>query len=382
MPRHICHVFATFDAGGPQVRAAQVIARSPVEWRHTIFAMDGRVGAQALLPRRDGIAVFDGGKRAGSMRTMTRFAFRLASLQPDLLLTYNWGAFDAVVAGIAASVPTLHHEETIHAEERPASPWRRRLARRGVLPRIAGVVVPSADLAQRAVAEWGVPGKRVHLLPNGVDLARFQPRADAGLLRERLGIPRQASVLGWLGHMRPEKAPLRFVEMLRSLPNSIYGLMMGDGALRPQVEAAIAAAGMGRRVILAGHVERPEELLAAMTIYCSTSDSEQMPIATLEAMACGVPVVTTAVGEALRMLPSLARDCIVPVDGPQVAAQLAERVRALLHDEPKMLRVGEANRAKVAAEYGIDAVARLHVDLQARSLADRPSTRLVAGGGG
>lgn len=380
MRRHICHVFATFDAGGPQVRAAQVIARGPAEWRHTIFAMDGKVGAIARLPSRPGIDVLDGGKRAGSMRTVTRFAFRLASLQPDLLLTYNWGAMDAVVAGIAAGIPSLHHEETIHAEERPHSPWRRRLARRGLLPRIAGVVVPSADLAQRAVAEWGVPGKRVHLLPNGVDPARFQPRADAALVRQRLGIPRQASVVGWLGHMRPEKAPLRFVDMFRSLPNSIYGLMVGDGVMRPQVAAAIAAAGLERRVILAGHAERPEELLGAMTLYCSTSDSEQMPIATLEAMACGLPVVTTAVGESQRMLPAICRDCIVPLAAPRIADRLAERIRALLHDEPRMSLLGVANRAKVEAEYGIAAVARLHLDLHARCMTGQASAVSATGG--
>jgi hypothetical protein len=80
------------------------------------------------------------------------------------------------------------------------------------------------------------------------------------------------------------------------------------------------------------------------------------------------------------MLPAICLDCVVPLAAPQVAERLAAQVMSLLHDEPKMHKFGIANRAKVDAEYGIDAVARLHLDLQARSMSLEPSNAIAGGG--
>jgi glycosyltransferase involved in cell wall biosynthesis len=156
--------------------------------------------------------------------------------------------------------------------------------------------------------------------------------------------------------------------------------MVGDGEMRPAVESALVALGLDRRVLLAGHVAEPEDLVGAMSIYCSTSDSEQMPIATLEAMACALPVVTTAVGEAIRMLPASCRDCAISMAEPMLVARLADRIRALLHDEPKMRQMGSVNRAKVASDYSIDAVADLHLQVHAGAMAHRVLVSTPAGG--
>ena len=94
--RNLLHVFSTFAAAGPQVRTARLIAALGPSWRHSILAMDGCTDARSLLPAE--VEILEPLPRAGTLGTVRALRRLMRGLRPDLLLTYNWGAIEAVLA--------------------------------------------------------------------------------------------------------------------------------------------------------------------------------------------------------------------------------------------------------------------------------------------
>ena len=136
--RSVLHVFSTFAAAGPQVRTVGLMAALGPDWNHRVVAADGRLDALDLVP--EGIQV-TAGESLGGVRSARRL---LRDLRPDLLCTYNWGSFDAVLAARSLGIRNhLHHEDGFNADEVPRRKRRRAWARRLALGKAHRVVVPS-----------------------------------------------------------------------------------------------------------------------------------------------------------------------------------------------------------------------------------------------
>lgn len=199
------------------------------------------------------------------------------------------------------------------------------------LSRSGGIVVaPSEAIAEYLRRHVRLPEAQVRVVPNGVDLARFSPAGHTG----------GAGVL-WLGLMGAVKRLDVLMDALASF--SGRAVLAGDGPLLPMVSAR--ASSLGGRVTLPGFVADPVPLFAAADAFVLCSAAENMPLALLQAMACGLPVVATRVGG----IPEVVRD---GVDGilvpPGDAAALAA---ALSSVTPAM---GVAARARVEEAYGIE----------------------------
>jgi len=349
---HLLHVFSTFAPGGPQVRTTRLIRALGPEWRHSILAMDGRTEARELLPTDARVEFLESPPKVGALRSVRWLRSLLVRVRPDLLLTYNWGAIEAVVAARFAGLGTLHHEDGFLPDEARSFKRRRVLARRWTLRGVAGVIVPSGTLHEIAVGLWKLDPERVHWIPNGIDPGDFQPADGHPELRARLGIPATAFVVGYVGHLRPEKNPTRLIDALALLDDpTVHALVLGDGPERAAVEAAIERHGLADRVHLLGHQDEPAGYYRAMDAFALSSDTEQMPVALLEAMASALPAVATDVGDVRRMLPPSGRAFVVPLDGDGAAPGLARAIAELAADRPHARRLGRENRAHVDHRY-------------------------------
>jgi len=335
---HLLHVFSTFVAAGPQVRTARLLDALGDEYRHSIVALDGRTDARELLGAGVEAEILPSPPRAGTLGTLRRLRALYREVRPDLVLTYNWGAIEAVLAARLSGLPVLHHEDGFRPDEVAGFKLRRVLFRRLTLPGAAGVIVPSGTLAEIAAGAWHLRDGHVHWIPNGIRVEDFARADGHPEHRRRLGIPPTALVVGAVGHLRPEKNVPRLLAALAraGLP----------------VEAAARAAGLAERVHLVGHREDPRDDYRAMDVFALTSDTEQMPVALLEAMASGLPVVATDVGDVRRILPSGQGDAVVPV-WPEVVAGLA-RALATMADPERRRRLGAANAEHVRARYAFD----------------------------
>lgn len=335
--RTVLHVFATFGAGGPQIRACQLIAHLGPDLRHVIVAMDGRTEAAAQLPRDAAVEFATPPPRGGFVAAVRTWRALLRALSPHLVLTYNWGAIEAAFAARSLRLPLVHHEDGFlpdEAERRHLRrTWMRRFALRGV-----PVVVPSRVLQGIARREWWVADRRLHLLPNGVDLRRFRPHRPPGRL---------PLVIGTVGGLRPEKD---HATLLRALVRcrEARAVIVGGGALDAELRQLATSLGVAERVEFAGPVADTSSWYAKFDVFVLSSRTEQMPIALLEAMACGLPVVATEVGDVRTILPEFAQAFVVPRQSPDA---LATALQTVLGDASLRARLGADNRRSVEAKY-------------------------------
>lgn len=332
------HVFSTFAVGGPQVRFAALVAHLGESWRHMIVAMDGNLACRERLPPGLDVSFPDIDHRKGAMAANAR-AFRrhLRDWQPDVMVTSNWGSIEWAMANLLPVVRHIHVEDGFGPEERATQLPRRVWMRRIFLRRVQ-VVVPSLTLRKIATDIWWLP--RVRYVPNGIDLSRFSIAAREG---------NEVPVIGTVAALRAEKNLGRLLRAFQLIADDTVAhlVIVGDGPMREELQALAKDMGLSARVRFTGHTDKAQDFYRDFDIFALSSDTEQMPLSVLEAMASGLPVVSTDVGDVRAML--------VEDNAPFVVAQddaaLADALRRLLANPARALAIGAANREKAVADY-------------------------------
>ncbi len=238
---------------------------------------------------------------------------------PFDLIDAHFGYPDGIAAAMLSStlgVPflvTLRGNETMHGRY----PIRGRLMC-WALRRAARVITVSGSLRKFAI-EQGVPHENVVTIPNGIDTARCFPR-DRSESRRRWDIPETARVVLSAGYLIERKGHHRTVRALRDRDALllIAGGPGREGEYEQAIRREVADLGMEDRVRFLGHVpaDRLPELMSAADVFCLASGREGWPNVVHEAMACGTPVVATAVGGVPEMIPSEDYGYVAPADDP------------------------------------------------------------------
>jgi glycosyltransferase involved in cell wall biosynthesis len=221
-----------------------------------------------------------------------------------------------------------------------------------VLPGAAAVVVPSERLKTIALDLWRLRPEKVRLIPNGIRLDRFAPIDPQGTGSGPL-------VVGTVGSLRPVKNHARLLEAVAKV-SDVHLLLVGDGEERPALERRAAEPDLAGRVRFAGYQESPAPFYQAMDVFALSSDSEQMPVALLEAMASALPVVSTDVGDVRTMLP--------PEQAPFLGPDLASGIARLAGDPVLRRQLGDLNRKRAEERYSFEALCAAYRNLYASVL--------------
>ncbi|MBK9384040.1 MAG: glycosyltransferase [Planctomycetes bacterium] len=352
-PLHVVHAFATFAPGGPQVRTARLIDALGDSFRHSVLPMDGNASALERVTRRELVTIVDAerGRHGGTLRYARWLGAKIASLAPDLLITYNWGAMDAVLgARLRGIAPWIHAEDGFGPDEAVSFKRRRVWMRRLLLPRASAVIVPSRNLERIARSTWRLAAEQVRFIANGIDLDHFLP-GDAAELRRELGLQPGDVLIGTVAHLRAEKDPLALLEGFSTIAAAhprAHLLFVGDGVLGEELTRRTAELGLTARVHRLGFVPNPLACYRAMDVFALSSRTEQMPISLLEAMGCAKAVVSTGVGDVALMVAEANRAYVVP---PGDRDAYARALGALCGDAQLRAALGRANRAEAERHF-------------------------------
>lgn len=230
----------------------------------------------------------------------------------------------------------------------------------------------------------GVNPSQLSCILNGVDTTVFQPRGAAGIpgvttVRERLGLADDVPLVGFVGRLSPEKGPevfLRAALQLRERCPAAHFVVLGDGPMRPMAAEFIERHALQDRLHLAGLLEHVQDHLRALDVVVSTSHSEAMPLALMEAMASGVPVVATRVGGVPDMVVHGQTGYLC---GPADPAGIVYHVAHLLEHPGERRALGAAARQRAVKEMSlatsIDRLRQLYAQL---AKVDRPARRISA----
>jgi glycosyltransferase involved in cell wall biosynthesis len=195
--------------------------------------------------------------------------------------------------------------------------------------------------------------EQVHVVPNGIDTDVFSP-GDRERARAELGID-AGIVFAWLGRMYPGKGVEDAIRALATADVDGSLLLVGDGESRAELEALAARVGLGHRVTFAGAQPRgviPGYLRCADAFVFPTRLPEAAPLAPLQAMACGVPVLASRIGAIPELIGEPGENGLLVEPGD--VAGLAETMKRLAGDESLRARIGSAGRKRVLAEYTIE----------------------------
>jgi glycosyltransferase involved in cell wall biosynthesis len=305
-PRVLLHAFSTFKLGGPQARFVQLANAFGPQYRHVIAAMDNCFDAgERLAPQVNWQPLLLQVKKGGALANRSAFREVIQHQQPDLMLTYNWGAIEWAAANWPKRVPQIHVEDGFGPEEAtqqlPRRVWTRRIllgwARKPV-------VVISHTLQHIATQVWKLHASQVNLIPNGVAIS------EEDLKKRALAQANPAQLtIGTVAGLRPEKNIARLIKAFGAVRATQEArlVVVGGGPELPALQQLAQSLGVASDVEFTGYLTNPISRLIDFDLFALSSDTEQLPIAMLEAMACGIPVVATIVGDVEHIIPLIAQ---------------------------------------------------------------------------
>lgn len=352
-PAKVLHCHSTFAAGGKELRAVKLMNAFGADMEHTIISgMPGEMGAREYLARGIKVHFPDSFPSLNGWPTPWRLVEIAKAMKPyDLVLTYNWGAMNVVMAHTVFAEaldlpPLIHHEDGFNEDEITELKRKRNWFRHVALRRTHKLVVPSRVLERIARNVWQRPSATIQRIPNGIDTKAFGKKPRPGAFRV---VKREDERwVGTLAGLRPVKQLDQLVQACAALPENWHLVILGDGPEKDTIRATAELWETSHRVHLPGAHPDPASVIGMFDIFALSSKSEQFPLSVVEAMAAGLPIVAPDVGDIMDIVADENRPYIAGPDDPD---SLAEQLDVLARDDGLRGILGADNREKALVQF-------------------------------
>jgi glycosyltransferase involved in cell wall biosynthesis len=373
----ICHLITGLDIGGAERSLVNLVtAMNRNEFENEVISLlkPGPM-AQALMQAGITVTSMEIRQHRPNPAVLLSLIRHLRAKRPGILQTWLYHAdfFGTAAAFVARPEHLLWNVRSSEIDQPGIPKSTRYLARLlAILSRRPDAIIVNSRNGRRYHDRIGYRPRQWISIPNGVDLERFRPRRDErAMLRNRLGLPIDATVIGLVARDHPMKDVttfLRAASLFRQDHANIKFVMCGDGFGwdNPSLSGLIGSLDLEAHVVLLG--ARPDIELIYPTFDALTLCSiygEGFPNVLCEAMACDVPCIATDIGDSAEIVGN--SGLIVPLRNPQAVAQAW---RALF-ENPSPLALGRA-RSRIAAHYSLQRMCALYESLY-RSIAGNNS---------
>jgi len=347
-PIQVLQIIGNAIVGGMETYVSNLITRLPNdEFQFTCLCPYESAFTASL--RRQGFKVYITPIQDDPAWRSVEMAVELVRQQRvDLIHSHLLNAH--TLAGVAGRMTNTPAISTIHAR----TLWTQEIS----VARLTGthlIVVCQEAYAQALAA--GIPADTVSIVPNGVDTRRFTPEQSGAAFRESVGVPSDATLVGFVGRLAWEKGPDKFVQVadrVRRQRPDVRFVLVGEGPMEAELREMVDQLGLRDRVHFAGMREETDAVYPAFDLLLQTSRSEAMPMVLLEGMACARPIVAIGVGGVAEMIEGGTSGILVspgnwsyvaspyPGDWEGVAAAAVE----LLNQPERLRTMGEAGRKR------------------------------------
>jgi glycosyltransferase involved in cell wall biosynthesis len=365
----VLHVITGLDAGGAELQLAMLLRRTRHDADVVSLYNPGPIAEQI---RAAGTKVTDFGMRSNTQLTALYQLYRyIKKGRYDVVHTHLYRAqiYARPAARLAKTPVVLTTEHSIgetHIERREMTQGVRRLYLASEAFSDATIAV--SDIVVERLVKWGVPAKKITMIPNGVNLDELTFNAEArSRVRTQFSIDPDAFVIGALGRLDPNKRIDLLMEAAAPLLSAKCVLfVVGRGEEQEHLEAEATRLGVAEHVVFAGYQSDTSAMLSAFDLFVTTSRQETFGLSVLEALGSGLPALFTT-------CPAL--------DGIETdrAHQVEGDVGALRDAIAAHVAGGHAARVvptEVFSLYGMQSVVDQIDELYERILADRPQRRI------
>jgi len=370
----IAHVVHRLDYGGLENGVVNLINALPSDaFRHAVVCLTDYTDFRERI-RVPNVPCLPLHKREGKDVDLYRRLWgTFRRLRPDIVHTRNLATLEAQVPAFLAGVPGRVHGE--HGWDMGDLDGRSRkpaLIRRAVRPLVNEYVALSRHIAAYLEERIGIEPERISQIYNGVDAKRFHPGTDRSWVGERFGAGEHV-VIGTVGRLQPVKDQAALVRAFARLAGETGGerlrlVVVGDGPLRGDLEALARDLGVEGLCWFAGAQDDIPKLLGGMDVFCLPSLAEGISNTILEAMACGVPVVATAVGGNPELVEHEISGALIP---PEDEGALAAALDTYAASPELRRRHGQAARRAVEERFTLAVMVDRYQRLYERVAATR-----------
>lgn len=351
---NILHLHSTFNLGGKEARAVRLMNHFGGTAKHTILSAEpDQLSARDAIDKNVKVDFPGDAPSLAGKPSLARYReFVQYFRQFDLILSYNWGAMDGVMARtlfarIGGLPPLIHHEDGFNEDEQDKLNWKRNLFRKFALGGSMALAVPSLRLEEIAKNIWKQPAEKIQRIPNGIEVKRFEKKPQRGAIP---GYKRANDelVVGTIAGLRTIKNLPRLVRACAAAGDKVKLVIVGEGPEKENIMAEAERHGMSDRLLMPGFLADPARYVGLFDIFALSSDSEQFPISLIEAMAAGCPVVATDVGDVKSMVSQPNQGFIKPAADEK---QFSEALVTLIQHQQLREDIGAQNKVKAQAEY-------------------------------
>jgi glycosyltransferase involved in cell wall biosynthesis len=370
MPRYkVAFIISSLNRGGMETRLVDML-KGLDRTRFDPFLFVAKDGGDLLADVADQRVYI--GSKAGSnvLRSLPALWRALRRERPDVVWCLQSNALSAAGRLFAHPLRTRAIVLSLHGfnEDRLAMGWPARLLTRLTTDR----VVALSQTYRRWLVASGLPEALITVQYNGVDTERFRPAEDRDIRkRELLSIEPLRPVIGTVGGLRLKKAHEVFVraarQVIESRPDALF-VIVGDGPRRAMLERMREELGLADQLWFLGKRTDVPDLMRAFDLFCLTSDNgEGCSNVTLEAMATGLPVITTSFGGASELVDEMV-GVMVPV---QDDAALAGAILQLLDDPAQRQVLGHVGRQRAVERFSLETMIQAREKLLLELLGER-----------
>lgn len=374
----IVHVISDLDTGGAEVMLAKLVgAMDRGRFFNTVISLTdrGQLGEQI---ESSGVAVHTLGMKRGrpDVSVLPRMIRLVKTLNPTIVQSWLYHAdLLSTLAVKFSSSPILVWNVRCSDMDLtcypPLTRWVQRMLTQWSATPAAVIVNSEAGKLQHE--RLGYRPRRWDVIPNGFDTERFRPNASLRVsLRQEWKVPQDAVIVAFVARVDPMKDHLTFLDAAQEVSKARQDarfLLVGKGT--QSLAPVVASKGLTDRVSLLGHRSDVECLLQAVDVLClSSAFGEGFPNVLGEAMACGIPCVSTDVGDARRIIGDTG--LVVPV---RDSASLAHAIIDMIDRGPVAReRLGRAARARIETEYSLPRIVERYAALYSNLNSNNPPT--------
>ena len=356
----ILHILHSLQIGGLENGVVNLINNlNDGRFKHVICCVDssGPMAERLKIP----IEIFS--LQKGDRRDYL-LPFKIAKIikktRPDIVHTRNWAAIDGVVGARLAGVKfIIHGEHGREATDPTGANNLRKRVRKGLNPWITKFIAVSAELRNWLVYDIGINEQKVVQIINGVDTEQFKPPEEKQEAKKKLGFKPNSFIIAIVGRLDPVKDHETLFKAFKIFsennPESANLVILGTGHLEDRLKTVVKELDISEEVIFIGGTDRVPEFYRCVDVYVLPSIAEGVSNTILEAMASGLPVITTRVGGNTELVEDGKTGFLF---NPGDYRSLAEKITAYFKNPSLVREHGLAGRARTEKDFSLSVMVK------------------------